>query len=467
MAFINYGGGGPHMSTNYSQSTNPLVQEHPFPSHHQPPYVYEPPIYGGQSFNQKSFVAVPAKKKNIIIGLVASGVLLALGIISAIIWYFISSSNCIPCGKDDACVSPSHWCDGVPQCRNGRDEECFLLANSTFVLYAKSKDFGWRPVCHDNWNLDHGKQVCNRIGYSRDSYSSYGSTLASKVKSSVFLMLNESLKTRDTYQKLSISNNCSSGLLVTLRCIDCGHRSYTSNISRRIIGGAAAIKGEFPWQVSLHFEHRHLCGGSIIAPYWVITAAHCGERHPYPSLWRVYGGILRQTERRTVKAHAVEKFIRHEKFNKRNKDYDVALMKLKSPFKFSEIIRPVCLPNYGQGFQTADECWISGWGDLVEGGTPSQNLQRTSLPLITYRDCRTAYYEFLTSRMLCAGFEEGGVDACQGDSGGPLVTTQESLWWLVGITSWGFGCARPGKPGVYSRVVKLLDWIYLQLKVHR
>ncbi|XP_038657385.1 transmembrane protease serine 2-like isoform X2 [Scyliorhinus canicula] len=438
MAFINYGGGGPHMSTNYSQSTNPLVQEHPFPSHHQPPYVYEPPIYGGQSFNQKSFVAVP-----------------------------VSSSNCIPCGKDDACVSPSHWCDGVPQCRNGRDEECFLLANSTFVLYAKSKDFGWRPVCHDNWNLDHGKQVCNRIGYSRDSYSSYGSTLASKVKSSVFLMLNESLKTRDTYQKLSISNNCSSGLLVTLRCIDCGHRSYTSNISRRIIGGAAAIKGEFPWQVSLHFEHRHLCGGSIIAPYWVITAAHCGERHPYPSLWRVYGGILRQTERRTVKAHAVEKFIRHEKFNKRNKDYDVALMKLKSPFKFSEIIRPVCLPNYGQGFQTADECWISGWGDLVEGGTPSQNLQRTSLPLITYRDCRTAYYEFLTSRMLCAGFEEGGVDACQGDSGGPLVTTQESLWWLVGITSWGFGCARPGKPGVYSRVVKLLDWIYLQLKVHR
>ncbi|XP_078088031.1 transmembrane protease serine 2-like [Mustelus asterias] len=467
MSFINYTGGGPYMSPKYSQSTNHIFQEYTSPRHHPPLYnVFEPPIYGGPSFNRRSFIAVPAKRKNLLIGLIAGGVLFSLGVISTIVWYFISTSNCIPCGKHDECVSPSQWCDGIPQCHNGRDEECFLLANSNFVLYAKTNMYGWRPVCHDNWNLDHGKQVCNRIGYARGSYSDYGSTSASNVQSSEFLILNESLKTQNTYQKLSISKNCSSGLLVTLRCIDCGVRQYRNHTSARIVGGMAASKGEFPWQVSLHFNKRHVCGGSIIAPYWVITAAHCGERHPYPSQWRVYGGILQQIEISPQMAHSVEKFIRHENFNKRNKDYDVALMKLKTPFQLSETIQPICLPNYGQEFLTSVDCWISGWGDLEEAGIQSTNLQKTIVPLIAHFDCKVSYYEFITSRMLCAGLREGGVDACQGDSGGPLVTNQKSLWWLVGITSWGYGCARPGNPGVYSRVPTMLDWIYLQLKAN-
>ncbi|XP_041067781.1 transmembrane protease serine 2-like isoform X1 [Carcharodon carcharias] len=401
------------------------------------------------------------------IGLVAAGMLFALGIISAIAWYLISTSGCIPCGEGTGCVSPSHWCDGVPQCVNGKDEECFLLANSTFVLYAKFKSNDWRPVCRDNWNMDHGRQVCYRIGYARNSFPFYGSTLVSNIQSSEFLMLNESLKTRDTYQKLTISKNCSSGLLVTLRCIDCGIRKKEDEVSTKIVGGQEAAPGEFPWQVSLHLNNRHICGGTILTPYWVITAAHCGERHSSPSRWRVYGGILRQSETLNVKAHNVEKFIRHNKFDSQSKDYDVALMKLKTPFKFSERIKPACLPNYGQVFNTGDSCWISGWGDTEEGGSSPEVLQKAIVPFIAHTDCKLSYYEFILPRSICAGWEEGRQDACQGDSGGPLVISQKSVWWLAGITSWGYGCARPRKPGVYTKVTTQLDWIYLQFKANR
>ncbi|XP_067896110.1 transmembrane protease serine 2-like [Heterodontus francisci] len=460
-------GGSPFMSPNYSLSAQNLFRGHTSSLYVPPTHnTYVPPIYGSQSFNQKSFVAVSVKKKNILIGLVTAGVLLTLGIITAITWYFVSISDCIPCGSAEGCVSPSNWCDGIPQCQNGEDEQCFQLANSSFVLYAKSLTLGWRPVCHDHWNRIHGKQVCKTIGYDSSSYSSYGSALASSVGSSEFMILNESLKTRNTYQKLSFSKNCSSGLVVTLHCIDCGIRIYTRNTSERIVGGQPAVEGEFPWQASLHLNDRHICGGTILTPYWVITAAHCGERHSYPSLWHVYGGFLRQTETLYVNSYNIDKFISHEKFDSKTKDYDIALMKLRTPFKFSETLRPACLPNYGQKFSTASNCWISGWGDTKEGGSPSEILQKALVPLISYRDCKLLYYEIITPRMQCAGFEEGGRDACQGDSGGPLVTNQNSIWWLVGVTSWGYGCARFGKPGVYTKVTTLLDWIYMQFKAN-
>ncbi|XP_067848336.1 transmembrane protease serine 2-like [Heptranchias perlo] len=408
-----------------------------------------------------------SKKKKLTIGLAVAGVLLTFGIVSAISWYFVSISSCIPCGTAGGCVNPSHWCDGIPQCPNGEDEDCFQLTGSNFVLYAKSATLGWRPVCSDDWNPIHGAQVCNMIGYHRDSYSYYGTALASSLRTSTFMKLNHSIRTRNTFQKLAISVDCYSGLVVTLQCIDCGVSKNARNITERIVGGWPAKRGEFPWQVSLQVNDEHICGGSIITPHWVVTAAHCGERYSQPYIWQVFAGHLRQTETLSLTPHHVEKIIRHEKFDTNTKDYDIALMKLKTPFKFSEIISPACLPNYGQEFIPNSNCWISGWGDTTEGGFPSEILRKTNVPLISHVDCKTLYYESLTPRMMCAGLEEGGRDACQGDSGGPLVIHQNSFWWLGGATSWGYGCARVGKPGIYVRITAFLDWIYLQLKAKK
>ncbi|XP_069744949.1 transmembrane protease serine 2-like isoform X2 [Narcine bancroftii] len=465
MSFFTNTGGNPLTHLHYARNTLRLFQ----PSSsviYVPPIsrTHLPPVYGSQTFNKNSFVAMTAKKRNIFIGLMIAGALFFFGILAAIIWYFISTSHCIPCGYSTGCVAPLQWCDGVPQCPRGEDEQCYQLVSSDFVLYAKSKGDGWRPVCHDNWSKKDAKQVCRMMGYPRRSYFKYGSAPASTIGTSEFFVLNESIKKQSIYNKLSISKSCESGLVITLRCIECGTRKPFTNASGRIVGGRPASQGEFPWQVSLQVQNRHVCGGTLLTPHWIITAAHCEGRFNSPYYWQVYGGQIKLSEAYPQIVHKVEKMIIHEMFDSETKDFDIALLKLLTPFKFSDVISPICLPNYGQAFPSGSASWVSGWGDSREGGMISEVLQKVLLPLVDTEDCEKLYIRDITARMICAGFSQGGFDACQGDSGGPLSIYQNSSWWLVGTTSWGVGCGRENKPGVYTKISAVLDWIYLQLK---
>lgn len=97
----------------------------------------------------------------------------------------------------------------------------------------------------------------------------------------------------------------------------------------------------------------------------------------------------------------------------------------------------------------------------LPSGTVSPSLQKAHIPLIEQAKCAspTVYGSAITQRMICAGFLKGKVDACQGDSGGPLVHFTSSRWHLVGVVSWGVGCARERRPGVYSKVEEMLNWI--------
>jgi secreted trypsin-like serine protease len=102
---------------------------------------------------------------------------------------------------------------------------------------------------------------------------------------------------------------------------------------------------------------------------------------------------------------------------------------------------------------------VLGWGRVAEGGPPSRYLMAATVPVVADADCATAYTRFSADSMVCAGYPQGGVDTCQGDSGGPMI----AAGLLVGIASWGDGCARPGKPGVYTRVARYADLIAQQL----
>lgn len=468
MSFYTYTAGNPLAGLHVTRSTQRLFQPNTSVLYIPPvSRTHAPPVYGSQTFNKNSFVAVTAKKKNILIGLAVAGALFFFGILAATVWYFISTKNCIPCGTSSGCVSPSQWCDGIPQCQNGEDEDCFHFARSDFVLYANHIDYGWKPVCLDNWSTKDAKQVCRKMGFPRKTYSNYGSASANTIKDTDFLILNETIKKRNIHHKLTISKICESGSVVTLRCIACGIRQPFPNATGRIVGGNPALEGEFPWQVSLQVRGKHLCGGSIITPNWVVTAAHCGERISSPVHWRVMVGHLYLREGAALTVHKIDKFIKHELFNSETKDFDVALMKLISPLEFSETINPICLPNHRQVFSSGTYSWVSGWGDTKEGGKISEVLRKVAMPLIDTQICRNHYYSELFPRMICAGFHEGGFDACQGDSGGPLAVNQNSLWWLVGTTSWGYGCGRAGKPGVYTKMSLMADWIYLQMKKQR
>jgi len=142
-------------------------------------------------------------------------------------------------------------------------------------------------------------------------------------------------------------------------------------------------------------------------------------------------------------------------------DYDYALVKLDKKSSYP----PIKLNNISYITEKEGVVYtVAGWGTTSENGSISNTLMKVDVPFVTKDACQKAYSEDnieITDRMLCAGFEEGGKDSCQGDSGGPLVykTKSSGNYYLVGVVSWGIGCARPHKYGVYSKVSEVLDWI--------
>ncbi|KAG7483951.1 hypothetical protein MATL_G00043760 [Megalops atlanticus] len=258
----------------------------------------------------------------------------------------------------------------------------------------------------------------------------------------------------------SVQRTCS------LENTNCGQQRATP----RIIGGSIAQLGQWPWQVSLHFNGSHACGGSLVAPDFVVTAAHCFPKESssslVPSNWRVYGGVVSQNRLNTP--YLVQKIIINEFYDPDTNDFDIALLKLKQPVEFSNNVGPVCLPTFDQTFSPGTTCWTSGFG-RTEKGTASLCLLEVAVEIIDTGICNgsAVHNGSLTQNMKCAGDLNGGKDSCLGDSGGPLVCEADNRWYLVGVTSWGVGCGRRNRPGVYSNVNRLLPWIYSKIQQER
>ncbi|XP_037687123.1 coagulation factor XI isoform X2 [Choloepus didactylus] len=238
----------------------------------------------------------------------------------------------------------------------------------------------------------------------------------------------------------------------------------TTKIGSRIVGGTASVRGEWPWQITLHITtptQRHLCGGSIIGNQWILTAAHCFDEVNSPKILRVYSGILNQSEiEEALPYFGVQEIIIHDKYEKAESGYDIALLKLETTMNYTDFQRPICLPSKGDRDVMYNNCWVTGWGYRKLRDEIQNTLQKAKIPLVTNEECQTRYTGHkITNKMICAGYKKGGKDACKGDSGGPLSCKHDEVWNLVGITSWGEGCAQRERPGVYTNVVKYVDWI--------
>jgi trypsin len=232
------------------------------------------------------------------------------------------------------------------------------------------------------------------------------------------------------------------------------------NVVPRIVGGTEAVKGEFPFIVSLQSSYYgHFCGGSLIKPDWVLTAGHCSQATTISS---VLVGLHEQGVMTGVETLKVRKVITHPQYDGNTVDYDYALIQLETPSKFKPVAintAEINIPASGGQVMTT----TAGWGVLTESSSSvSKKLQKVNVPLVDQATCAKVYESFnqVTDRMLCAGYAQGGKDACQGDSGGPLVMKNaagENI--LVGVVSWGQGCARPELYGVYSKVNAVAQWI--------
>ncbi|XP_040899744.1 suppressor of tumorigenicity 14 protein homolog [Toxotes jaculatrix] len=356
------------------------------------------------------------------------------------------------CGKDqfpcgNGLCKPRLWvCDRVNDCGDGSDEK--------------------RCGCEENeWRCGNGVCLPQDVVCNNKQDCVDGSDEAScKTSPGICSDFSFKCKNKECVNKVNAEcdrvNDCSDNS--DEDGCNCGTRPYKLN---RIVGGQNAELGEWPWQVSLHFlTNGHVCGASIISERWLLSAAHCfvtsSPLNHVASNWQTYSGMQDQYKQDGVQRRSLKSIISHPDYNQMTFDYDIALLELSEPLEFTNTIQPICLPSSSHVFPAGMSCWVTGWGALREGGQTAQLLQKASVKIINDSVCNMVTEGQVTSRMLCSGFLAGGVDACQGDSGGPLVCFEESgKWFQAGIVSWGEGCARRNKPGVYSRVTKLRDWI--------
>lgn len=248
-----------------------------------------------------------------------------------------------------------------------------------------------------------------------------------------------------------------------------------TNSNNRIVGGTASEKNQYPWLVGLMSPSGRtpFCGGSIINERTILTAAHCVRGRTPQRLVILVRKHKRGFDSDQVKV-TVEKIITHPEYNTNTQNNDLALVRLsKSLRKISSIkyldkkdgrVRPICLPSKScRGCHAGKIAVLCGWGLLKSGGGTPNTVQHVQVPILTNKACADYYRKNnigITSKMVCAGLDQGGKDSCQGDSGGPMMTTgSNNIHTQEGVVSFGKGCALAGYPGVYTRVSEFYDWI--------
>ena len=248
----------------------------------------------------------------------------------------------------------------------------------------------------------------------------------------------------------------------------CGVRPVPS-ISSRIVGGREARPNFWPWQVDLLVNGTaHYCGGSLISPSWIVTSAHCFYLYTKPKQWQVRVGEHNETKFEGYEEMIdIETITTHPGFilgsAEDTGDYDIAIIKLKRPAVFHKRVHSICLPEMETRFATGKTCVTTGWGKQDENAAEySDVLREVEVDLVSKEVCNSniSYDGMLNERYFCAGFQAGGKDACSGDSGGPLACQVENgSFVLTGVVSWGEGCARANKYGVYLDVRYMLPFI--------
>lgn len=241
--------------------------------------------------------------------------------------------------------------------------------------------------------------------------------------------------------------------------------------SARIVGGEQTKFAQWPWMISLRQFKRnnflHKCGAALLNEYWAISAAHCVHNVSPTDILLRLGEYDLKSEREPLShvERRVQIVATHPRFDASTFEYDLALLRLYEPVAFQDNVMPVCVPDTNDSF-VGRSAVVTGWGRLYEDGPLPNVMQKVSVPIITNKECEIMYrkagfIEDIPNIFICAGLAKGGKDSCEGDSGGPLVLKDPTTgqWSLIGIISWGIGCALPNQPGVYTRITHFADWI--------
>jgi len=203
-----------------------------------------------------------------------------------------------------------------------------------------------------------------------------------------------------------------------------------------------------------------MCGATLLNKRYAMTAMHCVTDATNLVVALGEHNIRQDIENQQVQGIKVERVIKRPDYNTNTIDNDIALLRLSSEVEFNNNVIPACLPTNRDQQYANWEAVVSGWGTTSEGGSTSDVLKETTQTILSSTDpvCVTGSQDNPVPNSKMCGYKQG-TDSCQGDSGGPLVVMEDKRWTVVGVVSYGLGCARTGYAGVYARVTNYLDWI--------
>nr|XP_014348224.1 PREDICTED: mannan-binding lectin serine protease 1 isoform X3 [Latimeria chalumnae] len=328
--------------------------------------------------------------------------------------------------------------------------------------------------CRSPPELEHGFVTF----HTRNNLTTYGSSFEYSCQEPYYQMV-PSINNTYTCGERSLWMNEELGAKLPSCQPVCGTPKFSRKRFAKISHGEFATRGVSPWIAMLSRNGLPFCGGSLIGSKWVVTAAHClhkplDSEDPIlrssdvvsSSSFKIVLGkhrTLRQDN--TEQSFVAQNIHLHPAYNSSTFQFDIALLELQSEATICDYVIPVCLPDETEHttLKEGDMVIVSGWGKQFLRRLPD-SLMEIEIPIVDLNVCRETYANLglrITDDMMCAGEKEGGKDACQGDSGGPMVTLNHSSsrWFLAGTVSWGDGCGKNDKYGVYSNVLKSLSWI--------
>ncbi|XP_050668051.1 serine protease snake-like [Leptidea sinapis] len=272
-------------------------------------------------------------------------------------------------------------------------------------------------------------------------------------------------------------------------CVIWRHHNSDENGPHSAIGGRNTEPGEFPHMGALGWRAIagtwiFKCGSTLISENYLLTAAHCSQTSSGDTtVADTRPEIVRLGDKNIVDVFyngqkpldvKIKRIVNHPNFKPPKKYFDIAIVELARSVIFTKYIQPACLWSDFDTTRLGAQATLTGWGVIETAGRKtSPELQAAVVDIIDSGLCDrllrpscNRHWCGLESHQICAGKLAGGVDACQGDSGGPLqvkiplpIISQGSMHYIIGVTSFGIGCARPNLPGVYTRVSNFVDWI--------
>nr|XP_022332226.1 uncharacterized protein LOC111129944 isoform X3 [Crassostrea virginica]XP_022332231.1 uncharacterized protein LOC111129944 isoform X3 [Crassostrea virginica] len=381
-------------------------------------------------------------------------------------------ANCSSCSSnqfaclDGTCVPANERCNKVATCPDQSDERNCVSLSTQSVLELPYQ--GLRlPLCYQSWSNDYGPELCSSLGLGN-----FTNALSVQIFSYKYVHLDSNGAVPSYLGNLYSSSDCPNGMAVAVRCEPrgCGQRIVGSSQVGFIVGGNDAVPGHWPWQVSVQLKlpggtTKHICGGSLISPNFILTATHCLSYLADRNI-RV-GATNRAVAEVTQRQYEIKRVIKVKENFLQYGPGDITLFELNETVQFTPYIQPICLPEPDEKFSETSICYATGWGYTTPGdNTYSTMLKELKMRLWSTSKCNstTHWNGNITDSYLCAGYEYNLKSVCTGDSGGPLVCKNNAgIWKLVGISSYvAINCSAPHLPNVFTDVTHYLPWIKSQ-----